>query len=177
MEPPVRRRDVLVSVGTCLCVGCLGGGSRTESPAATGSAATASATPTPSVCRSPTTTGNDSAGETPTATASGFEFGPDRETPVILRNRSDRRIEIRLQLVCEPSSEPIYEGAYSLESGARIEALDLAAATVAGSGATITVRVTARGQTRSVTVETTDCGEVRGDVTEEGTVDVWASAC
>jgi hypothetical protein len=84
---------------------------------------------------------------------------------------------MRLRIVCESSSESVSEETYTLEAGDRIEALDLTAATAEGRGAVFTVRVTAREQTRRVTVGTTDCGEVRADVTEEGALDVWASAC
>jgi hypothetical protein len=121
--------------------------------------------------------GDGSTDETPTATASGFEYGPDRETPVLLRNRSDRRAEMRLQLVCAASSDSVYERTYTLEPGDRLHPLDLTAVTVAGRGAVVAVRVTAREQTRSATVETTDFGEVHVELSGEGAPDVWASAC
>jgi hypothetical protein len=111
---------------------------------------------------------------TPTATESGFEFSPDRETPVLLRNDRNRGVEIRVRVVCEPTAVTVHEGAYVLDPGTRLDAYDLAEASPDGR-VPLRVVVTARNTTGSVTVRRTTCADVTGQILEDGGLDVRAT--
>lgn len=108
------------------------------------------------------------------ATESGFEFSPDRETPVLLRNDWNRSVEVRVRVVCEPAAVTAHEGAYVLDPGTRLETYDLAQASPDGR-VPLRVVVTARNTTGSVTVRTTACADVTGQVLEDGGLDVRAT--
>jgi hypothetical protein len=111
---------------------------------------------------------------TPTATVPDFEFSPDSETPVLLRNDWNRRVEVRVRVVCEPTGVTVHDEAYVLDPGTRLEAYDLAGATPDGR-VPLRVVVTARNATGSVTVRTTECADVTGQILEDGGFDVWAT--
>lgn len=179
-----------------LTAGCLSGGPGgdvgTTTPTPDGpntETATATVTPTrspgttvPEECPPPetgTATATPTAGtipgsRTPTATESGFEFSPDRETPVLLRNYWNRSVEVRVRVVCEPTGPTVHDEAYVLDPGTRLEAYDLAGASPDGR-VPLRVAVTARNTMEGVTVRTTECADVTGQVREDGEVDVWTT--
>ncbi|MEF8840452.1 MAG: hypothetical protein V5A62_02345 [Haloarculaceae archaeon] len=111
---------------------------------------------------------------TPTATEPGFEFSPDRETPVLLRNGWNRSVEVRVRVVCEPTGVTVHDEAYVLDPGSGLEAYDLAEASPDGR-VPLRVVVTARNTAGNVTVRTTECADATGRVREDGGVDVWAT--
>lgn len=176
-----------------LAAGCLSGGlggdAGTTTPAGPNTeTVTATATPTqspgttaskecpPPGSGTPTATeGWTASGSgTPTATESGFEFSPDRATPVLLRNDWNRSVEVRVRVVCEPTAVTVHDQAYVLDPSARLEAYDLAEASPEGR-VPLRVVVTARNTTDGVTVRTTECADVTGQVRQDGGVDVWAT--
>jgi hypothetical protein len=190
MAPSVRFAGLVAFV--LLTSGCLSGapGGNVGTPTPEGSTTeTATATPTrspdattPKECPPPateTSTTTPDAGTvpgsgTPTATESGFEFSPDRETPVLLRNDWNRRVEVRVRVVCEPTGVTVHDEAYVLGPGTSLEAYDLAGATPDGR-VPLRVVVTARNTTGRVTVRTTECADVTGQILEDGGFDVWAT--
>ena len=190
MRPSVRPAVALALV--LLTAGCLsaGPGGDVGTPTPDGpTTGTVTATPTPSpgttaprTCPAPgtaTPTGTPDAGTapgsgTPTATVPGFEFSPDRETPVLLRNDWNRSVEVRVRVVCEPSAVTVHDEAYVLDPGGRLGVYDLAAASPDGR-VPLRVVVTARNATDGVVVRTTECADVTGRVREDGGLAVGAT--
>jgi hypothetical protein len=144
---------------------------------------TATATPTVTRCRTPGTgrttrtpgavTGTGAPG-TPTATEPGFEFSPDRETPVVLRNGWSREVRFRVRVVCAPTNETVHDRSDTVGAGESRSVYDLGEASPGGR-VPLRVVVTARNETESVTVETTACADVTGEVRDDGDLRVWAT--
>lgn len=186
----MKRATVAVLI-VVLTAGCLGGGpvsdEQTATPTAspTGSESTATPTssqpescpPTATPTEHPTPGTETPRAGTPTATTSGFTFGPDRETPVVLSNQWSRQVEMQVHVSCATTSETIHEKTYVLRSGDRLDAFDLTTATPEGTGSSITVAVTVRNTTDRVTLGTADCADVTGRVRDDGSLRVWASGC
>jgi len=136
-------------------------------------------TPTATVpgFNSPTPTTETSQTGTPTATVSGFTYGPDRETPVILYNSRTEQVTMRVHVSCAATSETVHDTNYTLQYGSRREAFDLTTVTPEGAGSSVTVAVSVGTTTESVTLTTTDCGDVTARVADDGTLRVDTSAC
>jgi hypothetical protein len=192
MSPSARLAGIVALV--LLTVGCLSGapggdvgtptpdGPNTETVTATATPTQSPGTTVPRTCPPPetgTATATPDAGTvrgsgTPTATESDFEFSPDSETPVLLRNDWNRSVEVRVRIVCEPTGPTVHDEAYVLDPGARLDVYDLAAASPDGR-VPLRVVVTARNTTGSVTVRTTECADATGGIREGGRLDVWAT--
>jgi hypothetical protein len=181
-----------------LTAGCLGGGPSSDVQTATPTpvqtaTSTAVQTPTPSASgpagdpahcppiatpTSQTTTATEpSQAGTPTATVSGFTYGPDRETPLILWNEWTDQVEMRVQISCEATAETVHDETYTLSQGDRREPFNLTTVTPEGAGSSVTVGVSVRNMTDNVTLKTTDCADVTARVTDDGSLQVDASAC
>jgi hypothetical protein len=150
----------------------------TDTPTVTAAASTPGIGSCPADTATPTSTPTTPAtpgSGTPTATESDFEFAPDRETPVLLRNAGEEAVEVRVRVVCETNGETIHEGSYVVAPDARPRpVVDLARANP-DAGVTLRVVVTARNATGSVTATTTACADVTGEVRADGGVRVWAT--
>ena len=192
MAPSVRLALVVALV--LLTAGCLSGGpggdvgtptpdgpnTETVTATATATQTRSPGTTVPEECPSPETgtpratpdAGTVRGSGTPTATEPDFEFSPDRETPVVLRNDWNRSVEVRVRVVCDPTSVTVHDRTYVLDPGTRLEAYDLAAASPDGR-VPLRVVVTDGNTTGRVTVRTTECADVTGRVREDGGLDVW----
>lgn len=151
-------------------------GAGTDTPTVTAAASTPVVGWCPADAATPTSTppATPRSG-TPTATERSFEFTPDRETPVLLRNVGGEAAEVRVRVVCETTGETIHEGAYVLAPDARPRpTIDLSRANP-DAGVTLRVVVTARNATGSATATTTACADVTGEIRADGGVRVWAT--
>ena len=150
----------------------------TDTPTATAAASTPTVGPCPADTAAPTstpTTPTTLRSGTATATEPDFEFAPDRETPVLLRNAGEEAVEVRVRVVCEATGETVHEGTYAVAPDARPRpAVDLSRANP-DAGVSLRVVVTARNATGSVTATTTACADVTGEVRADGGVRVWAT--
>ena len=178
---PSKRWVTLALVSIVLTTGCLGGGPGVDGQTPTPMEAppTGDAQQCPPIA-TPTqqTTATETPPEgTPTATASGFTYGPDRETPVVLSNDFSEQVEMRVHVSCEAIGETVHDDTYSLISGARREPVNLTTFTPENAGSSVTVVVTVRDTTRSVTLETTDCGGVTARLLNDGELLVDTTAC
>jgi hypothetical protein len=173
------RSVVLVTV-VLLSAGCLSGPPVAETPTPT----TSTVTPTPQSCLAPdaatpsgtpdTDTPTAGAG-TPTATVSGFEFSPERETPLRLVNEGVERLEMRVRVVCAPTNVTVHAETYTVDPRRKPRSVyDLGTADPEGY-TTLQVVVTARNVTGTATVQTTDCADVTAKVLENGEVRVWTT--
>jgi hypothetical protein len=148
----------------------------TDTPTATATASTPTVGPCPADTAPPTSTPPTTPlSGTATATEHGFEFAPDRETPVLLRTAGEEAIEVLVRVVCEATGETVHEGTYAVAPDARPRpAVDLSRANP-DAGVSLRVVVTARNATGSVTATTTACADVTGEVRADGGVRVWAT--
>lgn len=193
----VRSVRLVALLGLVLVLaGCLsgGGGPGTATPTVgtqttavpdtrTPSTEPATAVPTAARCRAPETgtptrtsgqTPGTGASGTPTATERGFEFSPDRETPVVLWNRWDRSVNVRVRVVCVSTNETVHDETVEVFPDGSLSVYDLAEANPE-RGVPLRVVVTARNTTESVTVRTTECADVTAEVSADGELRVRAT--
>lgn len=102
---------------------------------------------------------------------------PDTNKTVLLENDWNRTVEMHVTVIREATNETVHEGRYDVEPGSRRAVYHTAEANPEGVER-FTVVMTARNETKTVTIETNLCyGPAYATILDDGTPYLYFAIC